>query len=250
MTTHHEDRARSFSRAAERYGTYRPSYPAELFDTLEAVSGRPLRGARVADVGAGTGIATAQLRDRGARVVGVEPGGGMAAEFRRRLPDVPVVRGDGNRLPLADGSLDFLTYGQSFHWTDPARSVPEAARVLRPGGALALFWNEPDVSVPWIADQDARIKARFGEGWYIADHAIPATDLGLGFTDHTLTWSRTVPVEVHLAKLSTHSLFLTRGAEGEEFLASERAVLTARFPSGEVVEQYAVALRIAIRHPE
>ncbi|MER5930546.1 class I SAM-dependent methyltransferase [Streptomyces sp. NPDC002054] len=245
-----EIRARSFSQAAGRYGTYRPPYPAALFDTLEKVSGRSLREARIADVGAGTGIATAQLRDRGARVLGIEPGEGMALEFRRRLPGVPVVRGDGNRLPLRAGSLDFLTYAQSFHWTDPARSVPEAARVLCPGGALALFWNEPDVSVPWIAEQNDRLTARFGEGWYIADHSVPGTDLGLGFTDHTLTWSRRIPIGTHLAKLSTHSLFLTVGPEGEEFLAAERAVLAARFPSGEVEEQYSVVLRIAVRRPD
>ncbi|MEV7614362.1 class I SAM-dependent methyltransferase [Streptomyces sp. NPDC089799] len=244
-----ETRARSFSSAAGRYGTYRPGYPAALFDAVEEIAGRPLRGARVADVGAGTGLATERLRDRGAEVTGVEPGEGMAAEFRRRLPDVPVVRGDGNRLPFATGSLDFLTYAQSFHWTDPARSVPEAARVLRPGGALALFWNDPDVSVPWIAEQDARLTARFGEGWYVADHRVPATDLGVGFTDRVLHWVRRVPLDVHLAKLSTHSLFLTVGPQGEEFLAAERALLSTRFPSGEIDEHYAVTLRVAVRPP-
>ncbi|MFG2296821.1 class I SAM-dependent methyltransferase [Streptomyces sp. NPDC048603] len=242
-----ETRARSFSSAAGRYGTYRPSYPPALFDAVEEITGRPLRGARVADVGAGTGLATERLRERGAEVIGVEPGEGMAAEFRRRLPDVPVVRGDGNRLPFAAHCLDFLTYAQSFHWTDPARSVPEAARVLRPGGALALFWNEPDVSVPWIAEQDARLKSRFGEGWYVADHTVPPARLGLGFTSRVLHWVRRVPLDVHLAKLSTHSLFLTVGPAGEEFLAAERALLAARFPSGEIDEHYAVTLLLGVR---
>ncbi|MFF5443693.1 class I SAM-dependent methyltransferase [Streptomyces sp. NPDC012888] len=252
MVEFSEARARSFSRAAQRYGAHRPAYPAALFDAVETLAGRPLRGARTADVGAGTGLATAGLRDRGARVVAVEPGDGMAAEFRRRLPDVPLVRGDGNRLPLATASLDLVTYAQSFHWTDPARSVPEAARVLRPGGALALFWNEPDVAVPWIAEQDARIRDRFGEGWYTADHRVRGTGAegpAARFTDRTLHWSRRVPLDVHLAKLSTHSLFLTAGAAGEEFLAAERALLTARFPSGEVEEHYAVELRLAVMPP-
>ncbi|MER7761870.1 class I SAM-dependent methyltransferase [Streptomyces sp. NPDC097619] len=239
-------RARSFDSAAARYATHRPSYPDALFSTLESLTGHPLRDADVADVGAGTGIATALLHARGARVLGVEPGPGMGAEFRRRLPGVPLVRGDGNRLPLASGSLDLITYAQSFHWTDPARSVPEALRVLRPGGALALFWNEPDVSVPWTAAQDARLRARFGDGWYASDHTLP--DTGTAFTDRWIRWSRRISVADHLAKLSTHSLFLVPDQEGTaDFLESERSVLEREFPDGFLEERYVVTLRLAVR---
>ncbi|MFE1955387.1 class I SAM-dependent methyltransferase, partial [Streptomyces sp. NPDC059524] len=153
----------TFDRAAARYAAHRPSYPPELLDAIEESTGRPLRGARVADVGAGTGLGTGLLHSRGARVVAVEPGPGMAREFRRRLPDVPLVLGDGNRLPLATGSLDLLTYAQAWHWTDPERSVPEARRVLRSGGALALWWNDSDDTVPWIAEQTARLIRLFGK---------------------------------------------------------------------------------------
>ena len=100
---------------------------------------RPLRNAQVADVGAGTGIATSLLHARGAKVTAVEPGDGMAAEFRRNNPGIPLVRGDGNHLPLATASADFITYAQAWHWTDPAKAGPEARRVLREGGALALL---------------------------------------------------------------------------------------------------------------
>ncbi|GAA3488006.1 hypothetical protein GCM10018987_20890 [Streptomyces cremeus] len=93
----------------------------------------------MADIGAGTGIGTSLLHARGARVTAVEPGAGTAAEFRRRLPDVPLVRGNSNQLPLATPSTDFITYAQARHWTDTARSAPEAQRALRPGGALAPF---------------------------------------------------------------------------------------------------------------
>ncbi|MET7503504.1 class I SAM-dependent methyltransferase [Streptomyces microflavus] len=112
MTTN-SARARSFDAVAASYAANRPSYPPALLDAIEELSGRPLAGARVADVGAGTGIATALLDGRGARVAAVEPGDGMAAQLRRGLPHVPVVRGDGNRLPLRTGSLDLITYAQS-----------------------------------------------------------------------------------------------------------------------------------------
>lgn len=155
-------RARSFDRAAGRYAANRPSYPPALLDAVEELAGCRLRGARVADVGAGTGIATALLHARGARMVAVEPGDGMAAELRRELPGVGLVRGDGDRLPLASGSFDFVTYAQAWHWTDPGRSVPEALRVVRPGGAFALWRNDPDASVPWIAAQEERLHGFFG----------------------------------------------------------------------------------------
>ncbi|CAM5234505.1 hypothetical protein SMICM304S_03829 [Streptomyces microflavus] len=73
MTTN-SDRARSFDAVAASYAANRPSYPPALLDAIEELSGRPLAGARVADVGAGTGIATALLDGRGARVAAVEPG--------------------------------------------------------------------------------------------------------------------------------------------------------------------------------
>ncbi|ATL32073.1 Methyltransferase [Streptomyces formicae] len=122
--------ARSFDGIAASYAANRPSYPPELLDAVEDITGSPLKGARVADVGAGTGLATMVLRDRGAKVVAVEPGPEMAAQCRLHLPDVPVVIGDGNSLPLASASIDVLTYAQAWHWTDQRKSVPEALRVL------------------------------------------------------------------------------------------------------------------------
>lgn len=243
MTT--GSRARSFNAAAARYADYRPSYPRALFDAVEEMAGFPLTGARVADVGAGTGIATALLDARGARVLAVEPGDGMAAEFRRRNPDVPLVRGDGNQLPLATASMDLLTYAQSWHWTDPLRSVPEALRALRPGGALAVWSNDPDTSVEWISDQHARIEKRFGPGCYINERTRFGHDLA--FTTCQLRWSRRIPVTTHLAKLSTHSLFLLGGPGTDAFLTAEHAHMTALFPDGWIQEHYLIELNLTTR---
>ncbi|GAA1273247.1 hypothetical protein GCM10009646_70440 [Streptomyces aureus] len=69
---------------------------------------------------------------------------------------------DGNHLPPASESIGVLIYAQTWHWTDPHKSVPEALRVLHPGGALALWWNDSDSTVLWIADQDARLRHLFG----------------------------------------------------------------------------------------
>ncbi|MFD7712184.1 class I SAM-dependent methyltransferase [Streptomyces sp. NPDC059786] len=248
-------RAHSFNAAAAQYAANRPDYPPALFDAVEELAGRPLAGARVADVGAGTGIATALLHARGANVVAVEPGAGMAAEFRRRLPAVPILRGDGNALPLADASADFLTYAQSWHWTEPARSVPEALRVLRPGGALALWWNTDARDVPWIAAQARRLEHRLGTGKGTIGPRAEAAFTGAAhvpdFAFRRVRWSRTVSVDTHLANLGSHSIFLVLGEEDRSaFLAEERDHLLEVFPEGLVEEVYDVLLIVAVPEPE
>ncbi|ANB07747.1 methyltransferase [Streptomyces ambofaciens] len=246
----HTTRAHSFNAAAAQYAANRPSYPPALFGTLEELAGRPLAGSRVVDVGAGTGIATARLHARGADVIAVEPGAGMAAEFRRALPGVPIIRGSGDALPLADRSADFLTYAQAWHWTDPAKAVPEALRVLRPGGALALWWNTAALDVPWIAAAADRIDRHFGlelsaEQRNVGARAADPAGL-LDFVHRSVRWSRRVPLDTHLANLGSHSVFLTDGEDrGAAFLAEERRHLLADFPDGIVQETYVVRLLFA-----
>lgn len=243
-------RALSFNSAAAQYAANRPSYPPALFDTIEELTGRPLAGSRVVDVGAGTGMATARLHARGADVIAVEPGDGMAAEFRRTLPGVPVVRGDGNALPLAGHCADLLTYAQAWHWTDPARAVPEAVRVLRPGGALALWWNTDALDVPWIAEAAERTDRHFGMNLSAEKRDISARvadpEGRLGLVRREIRWSRRVPLDTHLANLGSHSVFLTQGEERTAaHLAEERGHLLAVFPDGIVEETYVLVLLLA-----
>ena len=246
-------RAHSFNAAAAQYAENRPSYPPALLDAIEDLAGHPLTGARVADIGAGTGIATTLLHARGAEVIAIEPGDGMAAQFRRTLPDVPIVRGNGNALPLTDHCVDFVTYAQAWHWTDPAQSVPEALRVLRPGGALALWWNTGALDIPWIAEQTERIRAHFGIDRVVEQNgsglrsALADPTGRLDFAHRRVRWSRHIPLDTHLANIGSHSAFLVHDEESAAaFLAEERNHLRTVFPDGIVEEIYVVELVVAL----
>ncbi|MFS8198919.1 class I SAM-dependent methyltransferase (plasmid) [Streptomyces sp. CWNU-52B] len=253
----HTAHAHSFNTAAAQYAANRPSYPPALLDTVERAAARPLKGARVADVGAGTGISTALLRARGAEVIAVEPGEGMAAQFRQGLPDIPIVRGDGDSLPLATGSVDLVTYAQSWHWTAPARSLPEAMRVLRPTGALALWWNMSSPDVPWQAEQSLRIEEFIGGDVSERRASGRRARTEVVFADapyvppctrYEVRWSRTVPLDTHLANIGSHSVFLVLGEEATAaFFAEEREHLLRVFPDGLVEERYEVVLLVVPR---
>jgi SAM-dependent methyltransferase len=141
--------ADSFGAEADAYERGRPQYP------LEAVAWLVPEDARtVVDLGAGTGKLTRTLRAPGREVVAVEPSAGMREQFARILPDVRVLDGTGESIPLPDTSADALVCAQAWHWVNPKQAVPEVARVLRAGGRLALVWNVRDVSVSWVAELD------------------------------------------------------------------------------------------------
>jgi SAM-dependent methyltransferase len=76
----------------------------------------------------------------------------MRTVLARRAPSVTVVAGRAEALPLADACADALLVSSAWHWVDPARAVPEVARVLRPGGRLGLLWTNLDSDVPWVGE--------------------------------------------------------------------------------------------------
>jgi SAM-dependent methyltransferase len=143
-----EDRdahARSFGPAAGPYERGRPPYPPEAVEWL-----LPAGAGRVLDLGAGTGKLTRELLARGLDVTAVDPSDGMLAELARVLPGVPALTGTAEDIPLGDRSVDAVLMAQAWHWVDPARAVPEIARVLSPGGTLGLIWNLRDEREHWV----------------------------------------------------------------------------------------------------
>ena len=145
--TRTDERARSFDAWATEYDRYRPGYPDALFAAIAERLGLPSWPV-VADLGAGTGRASLAMARRGWRVTAVEPGRPMLEVLRARASDeglvVATVRSEAEETGMEPASVDLATAAQAFHWFDRSRALTEMARIVRPGGGIALFWNVRD----------------------------------------------------------------------------------------------------------
>jgi SAM-dependent methyltransferase len=129
------------------YDRIRPRYPHALITAL--VSGA---GVVALDVGAGTGIASAQLQHAGAEVLAVEPDARMArVAIAKGLRVEQVTFEDWQP---AGRSFDLVVFAQSFHWVDPVPAMEKVATILRPGGRLALLANRIIPTSPTQQDLD------------------------------------------------------------------------------------------------
>ncbi|PZG10235.1 class I SAM-dependent methyltransferase [Nonomuraea aridisoli] len=133
--------AESFGVDAERYDRARPSYPVPLIERIVTA------GREVLSVGCGTGIDARQFQAAGCTVLGVEPDARMARFARDTGVEVEVATFEA--WDAAGRTFDAVVAAQAWHWVDPVAGAAKAARVLRPGGRLAVFWNSfhPPVEV-------------------------------------------------------------------------------------------------------
>jgi SAM-dependent methyltransferase len=131
------------------YERGRPGYPATAGTVLaERLELGP--ASTVADVAAGTGKLTRLLAGLGVgRVLAVEPMPGMRRQLAATCPGAPLLGARAEQLPLRTGSLDAVTVAQAFHWLRLPDAAEELARVLRPGGRLAIVSNRPHHAAPW-----------------------------------------------------------------------------------------------------
>lgn len=148
----------SFAAAADAYDRARPSYPVEAAQWLIG-SGR----STVLELGAGTGKLTNILVDQGHQVIATDPAPHLLRLLHKLAPGATAVVASAERIPLPDRSVDVVVCAQSFHLFKHASALPEIARVLRPGGVLALIWNVHDQSIPWVRKLDALLGDEDGD---------------------------------------------------------------------------------------
>lgn len=140
------DPKKRFSNRVEHYVKYRPNYPTAVLTCLQAECGLEPT-AVIADIGSGTGILAELFLQNGNRVFGVEPNNEMRAaaeSWLNRFPHFTSINGSAEATTLPADSVDFVTAGQAFHWFDPVAARLEFGRILKPGGYVALVWNERD----------------------------------------------------------------------------------------------------------
>ena len=137
------DRLRAtFEEVPELYDRARPSYPEEIFTDLVRLA-RLGDGARILEVGCGTGKATVALAERGFEVVCVELGEQLAAVARRNVARFPRVRVVNAPFETWDESgFDAVVAFTAWHWIDPAVAFHRAAQALVDGGHLAVVTTE------------------------------------------------------------------------------------------------------------
>ncbi len=136
---------------------YRPSYPPEVLDLFETEM-ELTEESVVADVGSGTGISSCLFLQNGNTVYGVEPNAGMRAAAERylaRFDQFHSVEGTAEHTKLPGRSVDIVIAAQAFHWFDPEETRAEFKRILKPGGSVALMWNERQVdSTPFLVEYE------------------------------------------------------------------------------------------------
>lgn len=142
------ERANSFGGAAADYDAFRPRYPDQLINDVLAPDAR-----RVLEGGAGTGIASMQMIERGADLLAVEPDARMAAVARTK--GIAVELATFEDWDPAGRRFDRVVFAASFHWVDPAAALPKVRGILDDRGKLALIWNRLRPTNPTRADFEA-----------------------------------------------------------------------------------------------
>ena len=161
-----------FSSRVENYVRYRPGYPEELVKALQTGCGLSAHSV-IADVGSGTGLLALPFLRLGCRVIGVEPNAEMRAAGDALLAAYPTFSSrdaSAEDTGLQTASVDFVTAGQAFHWFDRERARVEFSRILRPGGWVALVWNDRRLESTPFLNAYEQLLQRYGTDYNQVNH--------------------------------------------------------------------------------
>jgi len=146
-----------FSNRVDAYAKHRPGYPPEVLELFEAEM-ELTEDSVIADVGSGTGLSACPFLENGNTVYGVEPNARMRAAAERylaRFDKFHSVEGTAENTGLPERSIDIVIAAQAFHWFRPEETRAEFKRILKPGGWVALIWNERQLNTtPFLTDYE------------------------------------------------------------------------------------------------
>jgi len=234
---------------ANSYDRVRVGPSAEALDWLV-----PAECQVAVDLAAGTGLFTRALLGRAEQVIAVEPDVRMRTVLAERSPQVRVLHGWGEAMPLPDASADAVFVSTAWHWLDPARAVPEIARVLRDGGRLGVIWTSRDRDEEWVAELDLLQMPGVSDPETDADaprtvaevrdqldryHSVTLPDEApfSGVAARSFGFTRRVSVSDAVEWLGTNSAFITASAADREAgLAHFRAALLSQTGGDEMIE--------------
>lgn len=223
--------ARGFEAGAAAYEAARPGYPDRAVATLARAL--PLTAeARVCDLAAGTGKLTRRLVELGADVVAVEPVPGMRSELAAAVPGATILDGTAEGIPLPDASVDAVTVAQAFHWFNAPAALAEIARVLRPGGGLAILWNERDEATAWVAEMSRLIRwheRTVSRYQHVDWGAVVAASGHFGdLAEEAVGWEQPMTRDLLADRVRSISYIAVMPAVERERLAAEVVALVAR----------------------
>ena len=162
------DAVARFSGFAAGYDAVRPQPPVTLAELISQWAGVTMPD--VVDLGSGSGLSLLPWAGRARRVTAIEPSADMRKVAERRIAGLPAGAGEftvigatAEETGLPGQCADIVTASQAMHWFDPARALPEIARLLRPGGVLAAYDCDWPPCVDWETDAaytafDARVR--------------------------------------------------------------------------------------------
>jgi len=241
------DPTQRYSDRVAEYERYRPGYPPALVAYLRERGALPA-SARVADVGSGTGISTAVFLDAGAVVFAVEPNDAMRTAAVRRLggrTGFHSIAGRAEATGLADASVDLVAAGTAFHWFARDATRTEFARIVKPDGHVALFWNVRSLVSPFMREYEAVLREHSAEyaatnaGQRADDAAIRAFFAPSAFDEATFANAQAVDFDALLGRVLSSS-YAPRPGEPtyEPIAAALRASFARHAGNGRVAMLY------------
>ncbi len=254
----------AFDESAAVYQSARPAYPGELFDELIALT-KITPAAELLEIGAGPGTATVDLARRGFKITAVEPGERLADQARRNLAAQPAVTvitsGFEPWQPPAGAAYDLVYAANSWQWLDQQLRWTKAARLLAPGGHLAIFGAHhafPDGFDPFFTEIH-QVYAELGEA--VGDWPPPTPRLVNGeLVDEGIAsghfrrvarrmyvWPVRYTVDSYLALLDTFANHIVMEPAKRQHLYAEVRRLLARRPDGTVTRHWLSQLAVLQR---